>query len=63
MIEGAQVVTNLPGPGTKTVVNGDGEEEEVQMLGDKSGINPSFAVECDQDLGMCVLSKSLPAYE
>lgn len=37
--------------------------ESNDDCGDKSGINPDFAVECDEDFGYCVLSKDPPSYE
>lgn len=30
---------------------------------DENGINPSFALRCNTDLGLCVLDADLPAYE
>jgi hypothetical protein len=30
---------------------------------ENNGINPSFALRCNTDLGLCVLAKDLPSYE
>ena len=40
-----------------------GCETDEECNDDANGINPSFAVRCNTDIGMCVPSKDLPSYE
>ncbi|MCB9707079.1 MAG: hypothetical protein H6711_34880 [Myxococcales bacterium] len=40
-----------------------GCESDDECNDDASGINPDFAVKCDSNLGLCVLSDTLPSYE
>lgn len=40
-----------------------GCESTEDCTSDESGINPSFAVRCNTDLGLCVVDGDIPAYE
>lgn len=44
-------------------INDDGEPDDDLCTDDANGINPSFDVECEPNIGMCVLKGEPPAYE